>query len=72
MKCKFFFILPIVIWSWSCGNSDVKNVAKEVHPALLNPVVKPYTEAIALDTANADLYFKRAEMLHKIDMEELT
>lgn len=57
---------------WSCGNNETKQSQKELHLALLNPVVKPYTEALELDSTNADLYFKRAEMLNKIEMLDLT
>lgn len=72
MGNKFFFIIPFIIFVISCGPSANKEQEKPLHPALLNPVVKPYTEALALDSTNAELYFKRAEMLHKIEMADLT
>lgn len=71
MRNKFFFIVAFITFLMSCGPSEDKE-EQQMHPALLNPVVKPYTEALASDPDNADLYFKRAEMLHKIEMMELS
>lgn len=56
----------------ACDHPEQVANNTEVHPALLNPVVRPYTEAIAEDTANASLYYQRAGMLNKLELPELT
>lgn len=71
MNGKFFFIIPL-FFLMACNNAEQTEDSKEIHPALLNPVVRPYTEAIAQDTANAGLYYQRAGMLNKLELPELT
>lgn len=58
----------------SCGQQEKKanNKDSQMHPALVNPVVKAYTDAIAQDTTNASLYFQRAEKLNQLGLPELT
>ncbi|HLU16587.1 MAG TPA: tetratricopeptide repeat protein [Edaphocola sp.] len=70
---KFLYpVLPFVFSAIviACGPESTENTP--LHPALLNPLVKPYTEAIATDSLNAELYHQRAAALHKIDMDELS
>lgn len=71
MNGKFFFIIPL-FFLIACNNPEQDGTDKEIHPALLNPVIRPYTEAIAQDTANAGLYYQRAGMLNKLELPELT
>lgn len=71
MNSKFFFIIPLFALM-ACNDAEQAEEPVEVHPALLNPVVRPYTEAIAQDTANAELYYQRAGMLNKLELPELT
>ncbi len=56
----------------ACNEAKQVEEIPEVHPALLNPVVRPYTEAIAGDSANANLYYQRAGILNKLELPELT
>lgn len=71
MNSKFFFIIPL-FFLIACNDVEQAEDSQEIHPALLNPVVRPYTEAIARDTANAALYYQRAGMLNKLELPELT
>lgn len=71
MSSKFFFILPLFFFI-ACSSPEQEEEQQEVHPALLNPVIRPYTEAIAQDSTNANLYFQRAEMLNRLELPDLT
>ncbi|HTO15113.1 MAG TPA: tetratricopeptide repeat protein [Edaphocola sp.] len=69
---KIFLVIIPILFLFSCGNKNNDNQVVNAHPALSNPLVKPYTDAIASDSTNAELYFQRAEKLFDLKMEELT
>ena len=67
---RFFTVIPILLFL-ACGNQPKEKQAEVLHPALSNPIVKPFTDAIALDSTNATLYFQRAEKLFDLKMSDL-
>lgn len=72
MKDKFFFVIITVLFVSACNSNGSKQNKVTVHPALTNPVILPYTEAISQDSTDASLYFQRAQMLNKLGIDVLT
>lgn len=73
MRNIFYFFLCLVGLS-ACGNGADKPTASQAQlpAALVNPVIRPLTDAIANDTGNAKLYYQRSVELNKMDQVELT
>lgn len=63
-------VFCVVMMIWSC-NSDNSSPQQQEHKAYHNPAVESYTNAIAEDSDNASLYYKRSLALFNINMDEL-
>jgi tetratricopeptide (TPR) repeat protein len=72
MKNKFFFILMALLSCGACNSNPEKEKSTAPHPALTNPVIKPYTDAISQDSTDPTLYYQRAQMLNKLGIDALT
>ncbi|MNU30763.1 lipoprotein NlpI [compost metagenome] len=73
MRNIFYFFLCLVVLS-SCGDNDDAGTQQQqqLPAALVNPMIRPLTEAIAADTGNAKLYYQRSLELNKMGQDSLT
>ncbi|RQO32354.1 hypothetical protein DBR32_01745 [Taibaiella sp. KBW10] len=73
MRNIFYFFLCLIGLS-ACGNGGDKAAEqqKQLPAALVNPMIRPLTEAIEYDPKNAKLYYQRSVELNKMGQVELT
>mgnify|MGYP003582619253 CR=1 FL=1 len=71
MKNIFYFFLCLTVLS-SCGEEPKTAAPENLPAALVNPMIRPLTEAIAADTGNAALYYQRSVELNKMGQDSLT
>lgn len=72
MRNIFYFFLCLVVLNSCGGNDDTKTVQQQLPAALVNPMIRPLTEAIMADTGNARLYYQRSVELNKMGQDSLT
>ena len=64
---RLIAVLSILLVSCKGGRSS----SSETHAVLIQPSIKPLTEAIAADTTKADAWYRRALALHRIKEDSL-
>lgn len=73
-KLSLFFIPLVLITLWSCGNEKKKEEDKTVQVSAGHgdhPTIRPLTEQIQSQPANANLYFQRGNAYHKLKDDSL-